>query len=884
MHALCLPFVSGDLPANFSATSLTLDAAILSLAAAKALLAQQPQPRYIAFSPKTPNLLVLACQQLWPDARYLLQEEQAWLELPSGEYWTTTDNTTTKQSYETANTKPQAKAQSENKTPQLQVPSSTTTINANRPKSDNYLLDQVFKLASWGEDIPENRAQLDELFVELLKRSERNPQLIQEAQKKRNLGTQAYNKWIGCERRLKSTGYTVEFEEWFNQQVNNTNGSIAYFLKSKLKRWQTWHANKQVQIKTHAVCTLAALRFIDHHSSSLRHLTPHQQRHSVIDETGSEFDNSKQNISDKTLGRMVALAIPYHKVSLPALKKDFHATSESDALLDNTIKTLLDNPVGIVGITINDDLLGKSSRWFSGIYMLMRLVLRLLPIQGGQGKVEFFIEQRSGFDAQMSLLPIQQLLETELHALDKERFQHISLVLQFADKNHHPANGYVDAVAHMWAAASANSKTRLKHSALKGHCLLEPHHDVIDRTYAAIDQKLDLSAKDWYQLVSSISHEPSSSLLHSVLQQLGRQTQQQADIWHRYLDYISQSLKDKNYRLLPLKSALDWLAAYAPKNLSLPPMLTLHWYMARLACANHLGQNDIKLIEQSLVLGSQLLEENAPDVCHLHLRIAVAATNLFEFDAAQQVLDFWKDQAPRVMGLANYGKYLSSLGQIAAFKGNLSQALTYFDQALETFAQLSDKKDRAKQQQQTQIYRLIAFMDMPEHSDSQVKAQLEQFFINPLDKVAQRLSVGDDNSRFEHHVLLRAMITHPALFEESYLNNASEWQVGDAHPWPLICAYRAWLLHAKNPNKAILWMQRAIGLCQNEGAILQWMANVLTMMAQKQGINAAHTIDLSDLKNELVHAPWPALQALQQANTPQTIHKAFVDCLPFNFH
>ncbi len=100
MHALCLPFVSGDLPANFSATSLTLDAAILSLAAAKALLAQQPQPRYIAFSPKTPNLLVLACQQLWPDARYLLQEEQAWLELPSGEYWTTTDNTTTKQSYE----------------------------------------------------------------------------------------------------------------------------------------------------------------------------------------------------------------------------------------------------------------------------------------------------------------------------------------------------------------------------------------------------------------------------------------------------------------------------------------------------------------------------------------------------------------------------------------------------------------------------------------------------------------------------------------------------------------------------------------------------------------------------------------------------------------
>ncbi|HNC02714.1 MAG TPA: hypothetical protein PLY05_05095 [Agitococcus sp.] len=884
MHALCLPFVSGDLPANFSAISLTLDTAIHSLSAAKTLLAQQTQPSYIAFSPKTPNLLVLACQQLWPDARYLLQEEQAWLELPSGEYWTTTNDNTTTESTEPVLDTVSPQEPTESTPPQVQVFPSTTTINTNSPKSDNYLLDKVFKLASWGENIPENRAQLDELFVELLKRSERNPRLIKRAQKKRDLGALAAKVWIEAEKRLKSTGYTAEFEAWFNQQVNNADGSTAFFLKNKLQKWQTWYRQRKQKFQTNAICTLPELRFSDHHPNSLRHLTPHHHWHILIDETGSEFDNSKQNISDKTLGRMVALAIPYDKVSLPTLKKNFHATSESDALLDKTIKTLLDNPVGIVGITVNDDLLGKSSRWFSGIYMLMRLVLRLLPIQGGQGKVEFFIEQRGGFDAQMSLLPIQQLLETELHALDKERFQHISLILQFSDKNHHPANGYVDAVAHMWAAGSANSKTRLKHSALKGHCLLEPHHDVIDRTYAAIDQKLDLSAKDWYQLVSSISHEPSSSLLHSVLQQLGRQTQQQADIWHRYLDYISQLLKDKNYRLLPLKSALDWLASYAPKTLSLPPMLTLHWYMARLACANHLGKSDISLIEKSLVLGSQLLEENAPDVCHLHLRIAVAATNLFEFNAAQQVLDFWKDQAPRVMGLANYGKYLSSLGQIAAFKGNLSQAITYFDQALETFAQLSDKKDKAKQQQQTQIYRLIAFMDMPEHSDSQVKAQLEQFFMNTLDKVAQRLSMGDDNSRFEHHVLLRAMITRPALFEESYLNNASEWQLGDAHPWPLICAYRAWLLHAKNPNQAVLWMQRAISMCQNEGTTLKWMAEVLTVMAQKQGIDAAHSIDLSDLKNELVHAPWLALQALQQANTPQTIHKAFVDCLPFNFH
>lgn len=877
MQALCLPLVSTELlPTSFNLNTLNINTSVDSLVEAKNILAQQQKPDYIAFSTQTPILLLLAAQQCWPNALYLLQQKQGWLELSSGEYLPVQKTATP----------PKDEATPPVEKSQIPSASNIATQPSISPKDEQLLFD-IFKYAAWGQNEPSNYAQIEAIFAEITRQGEQKPDLLLEAQKKRNLGTQAYNKWIGCERRLKKGGDTPEFKEWFTQQTQNTNHLVAKYLKNKLYRWQSWRNSKQQQFAATDTCQLAPVTVIDTHPNSLRHLTPHHHWQILIDETGSEFNNSKHlSISDKTLGRMVALAIPVGKVSLPALKKDFHAINESNTILDTTIQNLLSNPVGIVGITVNDDLLGKSSRWFSGIYMLMRLVLRLLPIPSEKCTIEFFIEQRGGFDEKVSLLPIQQLLESDLQGLDNERFKHVSLLLQFANKNHHPANGYVDALAHMWAQGSPSSKKRLKSSALKGHCLLEPQHDVIERSYVALDQKLNLNAKDWYLLVSAISHEPSSSLLHSVLQQLGTHTQQQTQVWNSYLDYVNQLLKDKNYRLLEIKSALDWLALYRPQTLTLPPMLTLHWYMARLACANHLGQNDLDLFEKSLSLGSQLLEENAPEVCHLHLRIAVAATNLFEFDAAQHILDFWKDQPARVMGLSNYGKYLSSLGQIAAFKGNLNQAITYFEQALAAFDKLSDAKEKHKQQQQTQIYRLIALMDMPQHSDNDIKMQLEQFFGTSLDQAAHTLSRSDDSTRFEQHLLVRAMIQRPALLQTSYVNSAEYWQSENTHPWSLICAYRAIILHQQEqPNKAILWMQKAISLCQNsDGATLQWMGEVLTAFAQKHKLAVSSSVNLSQLKSNLPHAPWTALQLLQQANTQSESYEALARCLPFNFH
>lgn len=886
MLTLCLTGVTLTLPKSLTAIDLNTNSSTPpnTLQDAYLLLsAQQQTPSYIAFSANTPSLLLLASQQCWPEASYLLQEQQRWLELPSGEYWSVAETNTPNSAAVITEPEPSVAIPSENIEPQ--TPSVINTKAAS-PKKDKELLADVFKIASWGEHEPEHRAQLDELFSELLKRSERKPELMQQAQQKRELGKQAYKLGLECERRLKKNGYTIEFEEWFKKQTD-LKDSISYYLTQKLKRWQKWNENKRQQFAANTTCQLAPISFDDHHPNSLRHLPTHHDWQILIDETGSEFDNSKHlHVHDTKLGRMVALAIPVNKVNLPALNNNFHATNESDATLDETIKTLLDNPVGIVGITVNDALLGKNSRWFSGIYLLMRLVLRLLPIQA-QGKVEFFIEQRGGFDANMSLFPIQQLLETELQALDAERFKEVKISLQFANKNHHPANGYVDALAHLWAAGSANSKTRLKHSALRGHCLLEPQHDVIERSYAAIDQQHILSPKDWYALVSAVSDEPSSSLLHNVLAELGKHIQQQATIWQGYLDFVSQLLQHKNYHLLELKTALDWLANYTPKECALPRMLTLNWYMARLACANHLGQHDMPLLSQSLTLAQSLLNENAMEVCHLHLRIAVAATNQFEFDSAQDILDFWQAQDPRLMGLNNYGKYLSSLGQLAAFRGQTTQAISDFDRAISTFAQLSDPQEKRKQQRQTEIYRLIALTDNEGVSDHALQQALETFWQKPLSTIAKQLGQSDNNQRFEQHLLLRMMITRPALQQASYLENAPDWQFELAHPWPLIAAYRAVLLQPQQPLKASLWMHKAISACREaQGATLQWMGEVLALWVGQYGIQipALPSTQLKQLQNLLPHAPWQSFDKLKNARDRTEAMQGLTACLPFNFH
>jgi hypothetical protein len=896
--------------AAFDCIQINTPHTINTLAQATALLnTTTSTPDYILGLNSTPSLLCLAAITRWPNTPYLLQEENAWLDVASGQYWpqTTVESAPTDIEDNEFNELFDGSAQSlsvdiESNNEAKPTPAQASPQKINTPstvQADGTLLFDVFKFASWGEEGSENKAQIEHILIELALRNVRDSTLLDRAKKMRNLGNHAYNLWQGCEKRLKQHGETAEFTTWFNQQKQTANPKVANALTLKLKRWQEWQQKVQ-QRAIHPVIKSTFVPVIlqnnQPHPNSLRHLPAHSQWQILIDETGSDFAGKSLGIHDTQLGRVVALALPVGLATLPPLAKGFHSTEELSSTLDNVLQTLVNASVGIVGITVKDNMVGDAPSWFSSIYTLVRLVMRLLPVQcHGQsgGKVEFIIEQRSGFNDTVSLLSIQQLLESELKSLDKTRFEHITMTMRFAKKDEHPANGYVDALAYTWATSNQASCQRLKNAALLGHCLLEPSHNVIERAYAALENTHSLAAADWYTLSAATANEPEQSLLHSVLAQLGAYVQSHPDLWTQYLNEVRHHLTHKNYQLTDLAATLSWLQSWQPKAHELPPRLQLQWQAARLACANHLGDADLTSISDCLTLGNSLMDEAAAEVCQADLRIAVAATNAFEFDTASSLLARWIDKPIAVAGLLNHAKVLSSLGQHHAFKGEISQALNYFDQALNGFSQLSDSQERNKESAQTQIYQLTALMDDPQTNTVQLQTALERYFNKPLDKVGYDLSNQANHTRYQHHLFVRSCVYFPELRSctSLYIDNQAQWLTGTGHPWPLINAYRAWLLHS-NPvhqSTASQLLSDAIDQCRDgsSGVIMQWMGEVLAVLAIKLGINAPkpNTENQARLKQQLSLAPWSALIQLQACkNDELLLRQAFSACLPFNFH
>ena len=579
-----------------------------------------------------------------------------------------------------------------------------------------------------------------------------------------------------------------------------------------------------------------------------------------------------------------------------ALKADFHAADEPAALVDQAIDAVLQHPVGVLGMTIKDPMIERNPQWLSAVHRLIRLVMRLLPITPEQpAQVNILIEQRGNFDRQVNLYAVGQLLLTELRSLDQQRFEKLSLNLRFIQKSDHPANGYVDALAYTWGAAD---QRRLNLAKFKGHCFLRPSDAVLERLYAALDGQQPLQPADWYQLLGLIGQEPSSSILHHVLADLGQRTQQQVGLWLDYLDEVQQRIRRKQYHANTLATTLGWLQQYQPAQQQLPPLLKLQWIAAQLAAANHQGQFDLDLAQQAITLGQQLMDEAAPEVCQAHLRIAVTATNAFEFHAAQDVMQYWEGQPIAVAGRLNHAKVLSSLGQHSAFMQRHAEAQGYFDAALQQFERLSDPTQRQLEAQQTRIYRLLNLMEQPTTTAEQLQTALEQHWQRPLDQMVDRLAVSDQD-RFEQHLLLRALVcpataTHPAwqTLRQRYLAHHAAWQVGQGHPWALIQAWRGWLLQQHGQSAAAtVCLQDAVQQCfaPDQGHVLHWIGLVFSSLAQCLGLDVQQldAQQQAQLLADLPHAPHAALTQLQQATglatEPTQVLALLAHCLPFNF-
>ena len=258
-----------------------------------------------------------------------------------------------------------------------------------------------------------------------------------------------------------------------------------------------------------------------------------------------------------------------------------------------------------------------------------------------------------------------------------------------------------------------------------------------------------------------------------------------------------------------------------------------------------------------------------------------------------------------VPGLLLHGKLQSALGQISAFTGQGEKALQQFDTALASFARLSYPAQAQREQTQTRSYRLVAQMDLCHQQgapESQTQALVQKLQQHLGDKSPENLSRSLAHStqaqRFAHYLWLRALVHLPQDLDsarQAYVQLQPEWHSGSDHPWPLINAYRAWLLHdAGHRTQAQALMQSAIQSCMDasHGPTLQWMAEVLRTLAHTLGLGLPKSEQPSadqrqHLQQLLPHAPHMALAAFARAELGTThaqLLQHLAACLPFNFH
>lgn len=908
MLALRLPACPEQLPTSFLRT---IDPApmpegvpfIASVAHALQAVIDKEQPQMILGSDATPVQWWLLAAKHLPQAQLWLHTQKRWmqLDLPS---------TQTPAQAVPAVGMPTAAAAL---MPEPQPTLGTEPLPEPQPQSlptgqlsDRELQSETFKLAAWGPT-PDHVRRLDELAEQALQPG--RPQwLYQHLVQVRRNGEKAHVLGQELEAIFQSQGVQAA-QAWLEKASQGLHERIARHLRIVLNnqiKYQSSLAQRRSAAQAQQFKANVTVQMRDgQHPNSLHRQPPATHWRIYIDETGSVFDEqaSALKATDKDVGRIVALAVPA-TTQLPELK-DFHAADASPAQVDKVLQTLLDAQVGILGFSVQDST-ARHSYWLGQVMHLIRWTLLQLPVpeNAPSCQVQIYIEQRDGYSSADSLRILARTLESEFRALDPERFCHLGLKLEFMEKSH-PMNGYVDAVAFTWGSPAGISKDRLKKSQLRGHCLIDAAQQSLHHLFLSLSEHTPLDPRDWYALCSAASSDREGGFLHRSLARIGAQAQQTRQLWQRYLGEVQQRLAHKQYRLSELGHALAWLKRHAPAGQTLPEGPQLLLLTNELALHNHLGRADPDLLLQCLELAMHLRDEDPALATETLLRIATASTNHFEFTAVKKDIENWLQQPVAVPGLLLYGKLQSTLGQIAAFTGHSEQALQQFDAALASFARLSDPEQAQREQAQTRSYRLAAQMDaclQQSWPQAQTQALLQALQQGLGDKEPQSLSrslahSGQDQ-RFAHYLWLRALVHLPQQLDaarQAYVQLQHQWQDGTDHPWPLINAYRAWLLSdAGHTTLAQEYMLQAIDACMDasHGPTLQWMAEVLRTLAQALGLALPVTAQPSAGQRQhlhalLPHAPHTALAAFVQAGgnmAPQQLLLHLAACLPFNFH
>jgi hypothetical protein len=768
-----------------------------------------------------------------------------------------------------------------------------------RKLDDKLLIKKAFLQAAWGLDKPENARTVEDIEQEARYRSLNHPGLADTVADTVKNGQIAHRLASEYQSKLQKEGNSEQVQHWLQRETAHCDDTISYHLNICFEKWQRHQESVRPRAYRPLTIDIPPIRLNEHgvHPNNIRALAPSSEWDILIDESGQHFDETVLNddVSADQIGRFVAIAIPNNK-QLPPLKMAQHAAGGDASKQQQIVNNLLQSKIGVFGFAADDPVFDYRSYWMSHIHNLMRWVLVLLPVEpGAECLVRFRIEQRNLYTPDTDLTALREVLENEIKRLNPQHYAGLKLDIAIIDKQGHPANGYVDAIANLWGSPNGFKKKLLKHTSLLSHCLLNPkHHRSLERLYMSLTHQRTLQPEAWYSACAAQVLEGKHSLLHAYLEQLGAQCQSDTSLWRSYLGYVSSLLGSKRYHLAELGQALEWLEHYRPAENKLPVPLELQLLAARLSLANHQGLAQPDYLARSFELVQQLQEENAPLACETLLRLAVSGTNAFQFEQMQPMIEQWLALPVPVPGLLNHGKLHSTQGQLLAFQGKNEQALSHFDQAVAVFARLSDPEQATKEQLQTSGYHLCALMDLDDLSGERLRDALSHYLQQVIggsdlpEQVVKLSRSGDVRSyKFAHHLLLRAFISWPQALQplrEQYLAQQAYWQQGSSHPWPLIQFYRGWLhLDAGEGETAAAMMMQAVELCEyaENGPTLHWMGAVLRQLATAMDVSGLElAAEKSDsLKQQLPLAPHQTL-----AQPPAVPLSWLHQVLPFNFH
>ena len=653
------------------------------------------------------------------------------------------------------------------------------------------------------------------------------------------------------------------------------------------------------------------------HPRDLRAVAPQPTWQLLIDETGSEFGIEAGQLSkqDRTLGRFVGLLLPADGGGLAPLAAGWHAIDQGIDEIDRVVQAILDAPVAVLGITVQQLPEAPGERWAFGIIRLVDLVLRLLPLDGPT-QLEVLIEQRGrDFKGGTQWPAVAEQARLRLADAYPERARQVQLHIRTITKQGSPYNGYVDALAFIASGASEHSRACLAASGLAGTCLLGGDAEFIGRMLEWMDRGRTLEGTEWTKLLAQDEADQPGSLVATLLERLGEAAAQDVSLWRRYLDHLMGHFDSRALNMKLLGRQTIWLERWKPGEQTLPPLARLLWLTAQLARTNHLGQTEQPWLDEMRTLADQLFREDAKLVCRAELNLAVTATNQFDFAQASRALQRWNPpaaetpnglrglmqkllgmQPPPVglqadpaatAGLRYWGQVRSSLGQHAAFLGDQAAAVRYFDEALASFEQLSDPAMRQREQRQTQTYRAIALMDDPK-SDAALLRQAVEQVTGALPQALQTLAGSvADKDKYAHHLALRWLVHRPdAALTEGYLARREDWETASGHPWPLIQLYRGLLLYPQDAEAAreLVLDGAGIAFADDSGPVVHLIGACCRTIAVAWGEpwpEAAARLD--QLAVDLPLAK-PRIEYLRKAQQQPAEPLALLrDVLPFNF-